>query len=513
MSVRSGLLLRAVIFIHRWLGVALCALFLVWFPSAIGIMYWDYPSVTSRDRLAHSPVIDPAKVRLSPEEAWAGLAQGPAATPDLPAPVVLNSFDGHPVYRFGDGTIVDTETGKPQTEVSPELLLRVASAWTGQPGEAAKVVSADEIDQWTVGGAFRYRPLWKYSWPDGQQVYMTESTADVVQYTTTGSRLGAYVGAIPHWLYFTPLRKNGRLWSRVVIWSSGIGAASALLGVAIGLWMYSPRKRYRNAAAPTSIPYRGQKRWHMLFGLVFGLGAITWAFSGMLSLEPFPLATGGPSGGDAIPQALGGEVEMRAFAPKSPRQALDELSPRRVKQLEQGSFAGEPYYLATFEGGETYIVPVASAPRASFEPDWIVQIATRAVGPEGLAEIRVLDQYDRYYLDRRRRQPLPVVLARLNDAYDTRYYIDPKTARVVEAYSSQGWMNRWLYHGLHSFNFPWLYNYRPLWDIVVITFMLGGTALGVTSLILAWRVLGRTLRRAIPGAVDRGAEISEDLAT
>jgi hypothetical protein len=29
-----------------------------------------------------------------------------------------------------------------------------------------------------------------------------------------------------------------------------------------------------------------------------------------------------------------------------------------------------------------------------------------------------------------------------------------------------------------------------LWDIVVITFMLGGTALCVTSLILAWRVIG-----------------------
>jgi hypothetical protein len=27
----------------------------------------------------------------------------------------------------------------------------------------------------------------------------------------------------------------------------------------------------------------------------------------------------------------------------------------------------------------------------------------------------------------------------------------------------------------------------------MITFMIGGTALGVTSLILAWRVVGRTL--------------------
>jgi hypothetical protein len=34
---------------------------------------------------------------------------------------------------------------------------------------------------------------------------------------------------------------------------------------------------------------------------------------------------------------------------------------------------------------------------------------------------------------------------------------------------------------------------------VVITFMLGGTALCVTSLILAWRVVGRQLRGLAPG--------------
>ena len=53
-------------------------------------------------------------------------------------------------------------------------------------------------------------------------------------------------------------------WSRVVIWSSGIGTVAALLGIVIGVWMYSPSKRYRYAGAPTSIPYRGQKRWHTM---------------------------------------------------------------------------------------------------------------------------------------------------------------------------------------------------------------------------------------------------------
>jgi hypothetical protein len=70
-------------------------------------------------------------------------------------------------------------------------------------------------------------------------------------------------------------------------------------------------------------------------------------------------------------------------------------------------------------------------------------------------------------------------------------------------------MNRWAYHGLHSFDFPWLYNYRPAWDIVVIGFMLGGSALCVTSLVLAWRVVGRTVARLLSGS--DASPVTDDL--
>ncbi len=72
-----------------------------------------------------------------------------------------------------------------------------------------------------------------------------------------------------------------------MIWSSGTGAAGALMGVVIGTWMSSPRKKYRIDGKPTSFPYRGQKRWHTILGLVFGIAAVTWAFSGMMSLDHF----------------------------------------------------------------------------------------------------------------------------------------------------------------------------------------------------------------------------------
>ncbi|MGH9143930.1 MAG: PepSY domain-containing protein [Vicinamibacterales bacterium] len=481
---------RSAIFLHRWLGVALCLFFLLWFPSGIGMMYWDFPSVEASDRLDRSPALDAATIHVSLAEAYAALGQVAS-----PAQARLNTFDGRPVYRFltsrGE-SLVYADTGTRPAKATADLTARVASAWVGQPAAAATVEALDEADQWTVQGSFRaLRPLLKYSWPNGEQVYVSRLSGEVVQYTTTASRIGAYLGPIPHWIYFTPLRKHQPLWNHLVTWSSGLGTCSALLGMVVGVWMLSPSKRYRRDGSPARMPYRGQKRWHAVFGLVFGLGAATWAFSGMLSMDPFPSLSGQPRAD--IAQALRAPLRLTSFASRDPREALAQLSGLRVKELELATVAGEPVYLAVVGRGQTRIVPVTGTARQQFDPQSIIGIVEAAARPDGLAEARLIDQYDAYYLDRHRQRPLPAIRVRVNDAEHTRYYIDPATARVVGSYSSRTWMSRWLYHGLHSLDFPWLYNYRPLWDIVVIAFMLGGTALCVTSLVLAWRVIGSYL--------------------
>jgi len=489
---------RSLIFVHRWLGVLVSLLFVVWFASAIGMMYWDFPSVTSADRLAHASALDASTVRLSPQEAYARVRA--AVSPDTH--VFLNTFNGRSVYRIRTGrreTIVYADTGELRADINPDTMRQVAAAWTNQPSATARVEPVPNVDQWTVQGQFRnFQPLWKYSWPNGQEVYVSQATGEVVQYTTSQSRLRAYLGPIPHWLYFTPLRQHAPQWSAFVIWTSAIATIAALLGIAIGVWSYSPSQRYRRAGTPTRIPYRGYKRWHMVFGLIFGLGAATWAFSGMLSMDPFPTRTG-PSA-DAglasrrIAQALRGKFELAAFARKPPANALRELDGEAVKELELTTFTGAPAYLARLSNGDTRIVPVDGEPLVEFDRKHLIDVVQAAVSPSGGADIRVLTDYDSYYLDRRGQRPLPVILAQLHDAARTRCYIDPKTARIVGTYTSGDWMDRWLYHGLHSLDFPWLYKHRPLWDIVVLTFMLGGTALSVTSVILGWRVLARKLR-------------------
>ena len=95
------MLKRSLIFVHRWLGVGLCLIFLLWFPSGIAMMYWDFPGVSPTDRLARSPELDSRTIALSPQQALAKVDIS-----DPPTQIRLNTFDGRPVYRFRFGEAV-----------------------------------------------------------------------------------------------------------------------------------------------------------------------------------------------------------------------------------------------------------------------------------------------------------------------------------------------------------------------------------------------------------------------
>ncbi|HLI83093.1 MAG TPA: PepSY domain-containing protein [Bryobacteraceae bacterium] len=493
---------RWAILTHRWLGVSLCVLFAMWFVSGIVLMYCDYPAISDRDRLARAAPLEAARVRLSPAEAYERLN-----AIEKPSGCRLLMFDGRPAYRFEfgrDTLLVYADDGELQDDFPPDLLLRSAARWTGQSGARAhREGPLTAADQWTVSGEYRdLRPLMKYIWPDGEQVYVSSVNGEVVQYTTRASRLGAWFGAIPHWLYFTPLRRQGAIWNRVVVWASGIGTVASLFGLAVGLLLYSPRRRrYRFPRGPSSIPYAGQKRWHTIFGLLFGLVTCTWVFSGMLSMDPFGWQEGPDD--SRFAQALRGPLDMSAFTAKSPPQALAESGPN-TRELELAMFAGRPVYLAHYApepaspgAGSSIVIPLDGPARPYFDPARITQVLAQAARPLELAEVRVVDRYEAYYVDRHHRKPLPVLAVRLNDRDRSLFYIDLKTARIAESYANLSRWNRWLYHGLHSFDLPWLYRHRPSWDLAVLGMMLGGTALSLTSVIIGWRRLRYKFRSVL----------------
>lgn len=471
---------RSLIFVHRWLGVALSILFTLWFVSGIVLMYWGFPEVTTNDRLSRSPRLTEQQIKIAVEVAAATIGEEPGTQ------IELTTFDGRPVYRFsgprGDGrtgakpdcgalppTLVFADDGSQPGSVDAGTVDRAAAVWTARALADVTKVSITEVDQWTVAGGLRnMRPLFKYSWPDGEQVYVNGATAEVVQYTTTASRFWAYLGAIPHWLYFTPLRQHQERWFATVVWSSLMGTIAALIGVIVAIWMYSPKKRYRQAGAPTSIPYRRWKRWHTIAGLLFGVATTTWAFSGLLSMGPFPLvdwfteltvpvaanvsaaAQAGrgrrSAGAPRIEEALRGQrPPLLAYAAKPVSEAIGSIPDFEVKQVQYTSFGGEPVYIAADDHGGTRVVPVHGVPARQFDAARVMAMVREALGSD-LSELRVMNEYDAYYIDRRGDRPLPVIYARLSDPVGTRYYIDLATARVVGTYSRRGWINRWLYH-------------------------------------------------------------------
>ena len=501
---RIGIRIRKfAIFCHRWMGVAFCLLFAWWFLSGIFVMYCDFPTVRDSDYLTRSPALDPAKIHVEPAEAYARLGLAAA-----PFSLQLLVEDNRPLYRF-DTTAgrrkVHADDGSVQGEYSQDVLLRMAAQWTGrQPGEA-KAEQIKTVDQWTIRGGFRgIRPVWKYSFPDGQQIYISGRSGEVIQYTTFWSRVGAYLGPIPHWLYFTPLRTRPELWRRIVIWSSGAGTIMALLGLGVGLSLYSPSKRFRIAGEATSIPYTGQRRLHTILGLFFGIVTCTWSFSGMLSMEPFRMSSSrrpnnGGSEGRIETVLTPPPFRFTDYSGKPPEAALVQARDLKVKSLDFTAFDEHPAYIAALSPHESRVIPVDGAVRKEFDTNRIFQMIANAAKPIQVEEQRMMTRYDSYYLDRHGDLPLPIVFVRLRDFDHTQIYVDQRTGRLSEEHSdASSWAPRWLYHGLHSLDFPLLYNYRPAWDIVVLTLMFGGLALSVTSIIIGWQMLRRKFLKYRP---------------
>ena len=103
--------------------------------------------------------------------------------------------------------------------------------------------------------------------PADTHLYVSDVTGDVVLRTTRRERFWGYLGPVTHWVYFTPLRRNGPLWSEFIIWSSLIGCVMCVSGLVWGLWRFSPTSRFRLKRVPSHTPYAGWMKWHHYAGL------------------------------------------------------------------------------------------------------------------------------------------------------------------------------------------------------------------------------------------------------
>ena len=481
---------RVLVYTHRWLGIAGGLLFITWFVSGIVMMYARMPRLDPREQRSRATALDLSRASVRPID-----ARQTVADPVDSVQVVMVS--GRPAYRFvSDGRLqtIFADDGRAFSGLSSEEALNEARRFAPEHASTARYDAyLLNPDQWTLETR-RLLPMHRVALGDaeGSSVYVSQQTGGIVLKTTALERAWAYPGAVVHWLYFTPLRRHTRLWAQSIIWLSVAGSVLCLTGLVWGIWRYSPRRRYRLKRVTAHSPYAEWMRWHHYAGLLFGLTTLTWVFSGLLSMDPWHWhPTTSPT--RAQRQAMAdGLLRLESVSLDDLRRVV-RIFPDPPKQLEIVQFRGE---LFAADGRAT--VSLATPQRgilSAFSHGDLVAAARRAMPGVAVHGTDWLQTYDAYYYDRRGELALPVLRVRFGDPQRTFLYVDPQRGEIVRKEERLTRLNRWLYHGLHSLDFPFLYYRRPWWDVVVIVFSLGGIALSVTTIAPAWRRIRRHARR------------------
>ncbi len=454
--------MRWLILIHRYLGIAVGLLMAVWCLSGIVMMYAHYPELDEGQRVAALPPID-----------WDGCCR----TDDLPADAKveraeIEMLSGRPVLRVRltgqPAAMIDLTSGHP-ARIGEADAAAVARALSGEQPPAPNLI---HDDQWTVAGGFRRdRPLFRFDFADARamRLYVSSTTGKAVQTTTRPQRVLAWAGAIPHWLYFTGLRRNIALWTQIVIWTSLIGCFLTITGLWIGI------KRLRRGRSP----YRGPMFWHHMTGLVAGLLALTWTLSGLLSMNPW-----GALEGD------GAETEEATL--RGPPPTVAQLS-ASLNVLAATAPSAASLTLHPFDGAIGFVAVAHDGTRRRLNAEGN---DTPNIDPARLATLldtqpgTILTDSDPYYFSRREPILLPVV--RLTQGSE-RAYIDPVSAEIVQSIDGGSRWYRWLHDGLHHLDFFPSWRTGLFRNFVMLPLLLATTSVCCIGAYLGLRRLIRSL--------------------
>jgi len=470
---------------HRWLGIATCLLFALWFLSGLVMMYMPFPSLAAKERLSLQERIDWTRIAITPERALHGLALA-----SFPRELRLEMMAGEPVYRVqpldAPRIAVSAVDGRIIQKVDAADARAIVASVAGRSDMLT--VTTLESDQWSVAQTFnQHRPLHRVALNDalGTELYVSSRTGEIVLDTHARERAWNWVGAVLHWMYFRDLRAHPAVWSQVVMWTSGVGIAVALTGLWLGIDRLRLRRRYRGRDVT---PYRGWMAWHHIAGLVGGVFVVTWIFSGWLSMGPPVPWNREP---DVQRMAAGNAAFLGNDRPDFPS-SLDVLSSLHPRDVREAAFVwslGHPLLVLKSRDAEPLLLDASTGSPHRFDDAVLTAAAPRLLSDAELVATERLEQEDAYWYSRRGDRPLPVLRFIFDDPDRTWIHVDPRTGQVLNWMRHGDRIDRWLFNALHSLDFRLLLAHRPAWDIVMWLLSLAGIVISISGVVIGWRRL------------------------
>jgi hypothetical protein len=471
--VSAAPMLRALILLHRWLGVAFCLLFAMWFASGIVMHFVPFPSLTEAERFAGLAPLDFVRVAHSPAEAIAASDIADATRVRL-----IERSDG-PVYLIADAMHVSALRAADLADAavhSPQVALAIAMDYSRRGGwntAAAGIAALSRYDQWTVAGSYdRHRPLYLIALHDdpGTELYVSSTTGEVVLTTARRERLWNYVGSVAHWLYPTVLRSHPTAWSRLLWWLSLLALIGAAAGAAVGTLRLG-------ADGPRLLsPYRGWQALHHWLGVGCMLFVVSWIFSGWLSLDDGLLfSTGRPNDGETA--KIVGAPDWSAL----PHDELQRTA-EPVAEVEWFALGNTIYRRERIALDRQRLSVVGSKGDADFlRPDQIDAAVGRLARHCDAAF--AIEAHDAYAIA----SVMPGAPVYRTACGDDWFDFDGANGTVLEKLDSSRRAYRWLYAALHTVDFPAL-RARPALRTALIVALCGcGFIFSLTGVIIAYR--------------------------
>lgn len=456
-------LVAALVWLHRWVGVATCLIFAMWFATGAVMVFKPFPSMGTEERLAIAAPLQLDRVEIAPGEALRSAGAEPTAG------LRLIQRGGTPVYVIegtGGTRVLDAETGR--------LLPQLTATQVGAVGNPI------DYDQWIVpNGIDPFRPVFRIPRGDaaGSVLYVSALTGESVQRTTSSTRAWNWLGSVLHWVYFTPLRSNWAAWDQTVWWLSFVAMFVAVLGIVLGILR---TLRALSQPRPTLTYFRiWWMRWHHLLGLFAGLFVLTWILSGWLSMDHGRLFSRG--------QATAAQVS--AYTGKPAYDAVTATTLNRVDLAKEVSFfslAGSPVLSIVRPDGTSERLDEKGHSISDAAFFQRVSAGVHAAWPgASLGSLEAVHSNDLLRLNEG--WPAAVRRAHLTGGRFPDLYIDSSTGELLTVMDRSRVAYAWAYYALHTLKFPGLVEHDGARKVLELILLAAGFAFSVTGIVIAWR--------------------------
>lgn len=475
---------RYLILAHRYLGIGLGLIMALWCLSGFVMMYMPFPGVSKQQALQGNGPLELSQCCDTAPLSGLGLV-------DVNR-FVVEMMGDVPVLRVRasgmQNPIIDLSNGQQITAVDEQAAFTIAERFAANHALQGRIQADGEVerDQWTVTSFYdRHRPLYHFriDEAEGARFYISSATGEVIQLSTSNQRFWNWLGAVPHWLYPTVLRQHQGVWLQVVIWTSLGGAFLTLFGIYLGIVQYRVRR------GRLSSPYRGMALWHHYTGLLFGLLVLTWAVSGLFSVNPWNMFDF--SGGSREREQLQGVPLFASEVEDFVKNLPDANVPAGTARLEGYSLQGRLYVLAyQADGSYQRLHGRTLEPTRIDESEWS-RLERVVAGSTPVAEAGLLEQEDAYYYGHKQQRELPVYRIILDNPDQTRLYLNATSGELAAQFDRSKRIYRWLFNGLHQLDLSSWLRQRPVWDVVVWLMLMGVTLSTLTGVYLGARRIKR----------------------